>query len=113
MPWFQRRRAVAEQEQHKLWRQARMNTDIQQFISKRSELEIVDSFNAIERHFLEEIQVFFPLISCFLLGYAFIFSHFLRKHALTKNTYKSLFDFEAFAAFKRAPYIQNITYCEL
>ena len=91
MPWFQRRRAVAEQEQHKLWRQARMNTDIQQFISKRSELEIVDSFNAIERHFLEEIQVFFPLISCFLLGYAFIFSHFLRKHALTKNTYKSFF----------------------
>lgn len=57
MPWFQRRRAVAEQEQHKLWRQARMNTDIQQFISKRSELEIVDSFNAIERHFLEEIQL--------------------------------------------------------
>lgn len=57
MPWFQRRRAVAEEEQHKLWRQARMNTDIQQFISKRSELEIVDSFNAIERHFLEEIQL--------------------------------------------------------
>lgn len=57
MPWFQRRRAVAEQEQHKLWRQARMKTDIQQFISKMSELEIVDSFNAIERHLLEEIQV--------------------------------------------------------
>lgn len=83
MPWFQRRRAVAEQEQHKLWRQARMNTDIQQFISKRSELEIVDSFNAIERHFLEEIQVFLPLISYFLLGCAFIFSYFLRKHDLT------------------------------
>lgn len=83
MPWFQRRRAVAEQEQHKLWRQARMNTDIQQFISKRSELEIVDSFNAIERHFLEEIQVLFPLISYFLLGCAFIFSYFLRKHDLT------------------------------
>uniref|UniRef100_A0A2N9HK04 UDENN domain-containing protein n=1 Tax=Fagus sylvatica TaxID=28930 RepID=A0A2N9HK04_FAGSY len=56
MPWFQRRRAVAEQEQHKLWKQARMNADIQQFISKMSELEIVDSFNAIERHFLGEIQ---------------------------------------------------------
>ncbi|XP_062158352.1 uncharacterized protein LOC133865863 isoform X2 [Alnus glutinosa] len=56
MPWFQRRRAVAEQEQHKLWRQARINTDIQQFISKMSELEIVDSFNAIERHLLGEIQ---------------------------------------------------------
>lgn len=57
MPWFQRRRAVAEQEQHKLWKQARMNADIQQFISKMSELEIVDSFNAIERHFLGEIQL--------------------------------------------------------
>ncbi|KAL6281552.1 hypothetical protein ACE6H2_018433 [Prunus campanulata] len=56
-PWFQRRRAVAEQEQHKLWRQARMKTDIQQLISKMSELEIVDSFNAIERHILEEIQL--------------------------------------------------------
>ncbi|KAG6627430.1 protein DENND6B isoform X1 [Carya illinoinensis] len=58
MPWFQRRRAVAEQEQHKLWRQARMKTDIQQFISKMSELEIVDSFNAIERHLLEELQIY-------------------------------------------------------
>ncbi|XP_059640577.1 uncharacterized protein LOC132282804 [Cornus florida] len=56
VPWFQRRRAVAEQEQHRLWRQARMKTDIQQFISKMSELEIVDSFNAIERHLLGEIQ---------------------------------------------------------
>jgi hypothetical protein len=60
MPWFQRRRAVAEQEQHKLWRQARMNSNIQQFISKMSELEIVDSFNVIERHLLGEIQVHFP-----------------------------------------------------
>lgn len=34
-----------------------MKTDIQQLISKMSELEIVDSFNAIERHILEEIQV--------------------------------------------------------
>lgn len=57
MPWFQRRRAVAEQEQHRLWRQARMNTDIQHFISKMSELEIVDSFNAIERHLLGEIKL--------------------------------------------------------
>ncbi|KAF8378481.1 hypothetical protein HHK36_029823 [Tetracentron sinense] len=56
MPWFQRRRAVAEQEQHRLWRQARMRTEIQQFISKMSELEIVDSFNAIERYLLGEIQ---------------------------------------------------------
>lgn len=57
MPWFQRRRAVAEQEQHRLWRQARMNADIQQFISKMSELEIVDSFNAIERHIIGELQL--------------------------------------------------------
>uniref|UniRef100_A0A5B6YTJ8 UDENN domain-containing protein n=1 Tax=Davidia involucrata TaxID=16924 RepID=A0A5B6YTJ8_DAVIN len=56
MPWFQRRHAVAVQEQHRLWRQARMKTDIQQFISKMSELEIVDSFNAIERHLLGEMQ---------------------------------------------------------
>ncbi|XP_057952280.1 uncharacterized protein LOC131146608 [Malania oleifera] len=57
MPWFRRKRAVAEQEQHRLWRQARMKTDIQQFIYKMSELEIVDSFNAIERHLLGEIQL--------------------------------------------------------
>ena len=57
MPWFQRRRAVAEQEQDRLWRQARMKTDIQQLISRLSELEIVDSFNVIERLLLREIQV--------------------------------------------------------
>lgn len=34
-----------------------MNTDIQQLISKMTELEIVDSFNAIERHLLREVQV--------------------------------------------------------
>ncbi|GLU13333.1 hypothetical protein SLE2022_299710 [Rubroshorea leprosula] len=57
LPWFQRRRAVAEHEQHRLWRQARMKTDIHQLISKMSELEVVDSFNAIERHLLGEIQL--------------------------------------------------------
>ncbi|XP_057992791.1 uncharacterized protein LOC110641448 isoform X2 [Hevea brasiliensis] len=57
MPWFQRRRAVAEQEQHRLWRQARLKTDIQLFLSKMSELEVVDSFNAIERHLNGEIEV--------------------------------------------------------
>ncbi|KAM1377836.1 hypothetical protein FF1_039291 [Malus domestica] len=54
VPWFQRRRAVAEQEQDRLWRHARMKTDIQQLMSKMSELEIIDSFNCIERHLLEE-----------------------------------------------------------
>lgn len=56
MPWFQSRRAAAEQEQRKLYRQARINCDIQKLISKMSEVEIVDSFNAIERHLLAEIQ---------------------------------------------------------
>ncbi|TKY54938.1 DENND6A protein [Spatholobus suberectus] len=56
MPWFQRRRAVAEQEQDRLWRHARMKTDIRQLISKMSELEIVDSFNVIERLLLRELQ---------------------------------------------------------
>ncbi|GMH16631.1 hypothetical protein Nepgr_018472 [Nepenthes gracilis] len=57
MPWFQRRRAVAEQEQHRLWRQARMKTDIKQFISGMSELKIIDSFHAIERNLLAELQL--------------------------------------------------------
>ncbi|XP_071731523.1 uncharacterized protein [Rutidosis leptorrhynchoides] len=57
-PWFHRRRAVAEQEQHRLWRQARMNANIQVFINKLSELEIVETFNAIERHLLAEMQQF-------------------------------------------------------
>ncbi|KAL2338298.1 hypothetical protein Fmac_012744 [Flemingia macrophylla] len=56
MPWFQRRRAVAEQEQDRLWRHARMKIDIQQLVSKMSELEIVDSFNVIERLLLRELQ---------------------------------------------------------
>ncbi|XP_044477132.1 protein DENND6A-like isoform X2 [Mangifera indica] len=56
MPWFQRRRAAAEQEQNRLWRQARMRTNVQLLISKMSELEIVDSFNAIERCLTEETQ---------------------------------------------------------
>ncbi|KAL3529317.1 hypothetical protein ACH5RR_008639 [Cinchona calisaya] len=56
LPWFKRKRAIAEQEQLRLWRQARMKTDIRQFISKLSEVKIVDSFNAIERHLLGELQ---------------------------------------------------------
>ncbi|KAM7471156.1 hypothetical protein LguiA_009339 [Lonicera macranthoides] len=55
-PWFQRKRAVAEQEQRRLWRQARMKADIRQYIYKMSELEIIDSFNAIEKHLLAEMQ---------------------------------------------------------
>lgn len=62
MPWFQRRRAVAEQEQHRLWRQARMSADVPRLVSKLPELEVVDLFNAIERHLLKEIEVFLPTI---------------------------------------------------
>ncbi|XP_038984913.1 protein DENND6B isoform X2 [Phoenix dactylifera] len=57
MPWFQRKRAAVEKEQCRLWRQARINIDIHKLLSKMSEVEIVDSFNAIERHLIEEIQV--------------------------------------------------------
>lgn len=57
LPWFQTRHAITEKEQQRLWRQARMKADIHHFILKMSELEIVDSFNAIERHLLVEIQV--------------------------------------------------------
>lgn len=57
MPWFQRRRSVAEQEQHRIWRQARAKADIRQFLSKMSEVEVVDSFNAVEKHLLAEIQL--------------------------------------------------------
>ncbi|KAL8488002.1 hypothetical protein ACS0TY_024326 [Phlomoides rotata] len=56
LPWFRRKRAVAEQEQYKLWRQARIKTNIHQLIGKMSELETVDSFNAIERHLQGEMQ---------------------------------------------------------
>ncbi|KAK4350000.1 hypothetical protein RND71_029313 [Anisodus tanguticus] len=56
LPWFQRKRAVSEQEQYRLWRQARVRADIQHLISRMSELEIVDTFNAIERHLLGELQ---------------------------------------------------------
>ncbi|XP_045790149.1 protein DENND6A isoform X2 [Trifolium pratense] len=59
MPWFQRRRAVSVQEQERLWRQARIKTDIHQLISKFSEVEIVDSFNVIERLLLKEMQVLY------------------------------------------------------
>ncbi|XP_078444444.1 polarity axis stabilization protein [Wolffia australiana] len=57
MPWFQKRRVIAEVEQQRLWRQARMKTDINKLIMAMSELEIVDSFNAIEGHLLREIQL--------------------------------------------------------
>ena len=57
LPWFRRKRAVAEQEPLRLWRLVRMKTDIKKFISQLSEVEIVDSFNANEIHLLGELQV--------------------------------------------------------
>ncbi|RAL50086.1 hypothetical protein DM860_007760 [Cuscuta australis] len=56
IPWFQRKRAVAEHEQYRLWRQARVKVDIKQIISPMSELEIVDTYNAIEKNFIREMQ---------------------------------------------------------
>eukprot|EP00249_Psilotum_nudum_P011704 c23334_g1_i2 orf=723-3173(+) len=57
MPWFQRRYAVAEQEQHRIWRQARAKADVRAFLSRMSEVEVINSFNAVERHLLAEIQL--------------------------------------------------------
>lgn len=57
MPWFQRRRAVAEQEQHRIWRQARSKADVQSFLTSMTEVEVVDSFSAVERHLIIELQM--------------------------------------------------------
>ncbi|KAM3314383.1 hypothetical protein ACQJBY_033302 [Aegilops geniculata] len=56
MPWFRQRRSAAEQDQLRLWRQARMNVDIEKLMSKMSELERIDSFNVIERYLLKEME---------------------------------------------------------
>lgn len=57
MPWFQRRRAVAEQEQHRIWRQARCKVDVESFLTSMTEVEVLDSFSAVERHLIIELQV--------------------------------------------------------
>lgn len=57
MPWFQRRRAVAEHEQHRIWRHSRSKADVQSFLTSMTEVEIVDSFSAVERHLIAELQV--------------------------------------------------------
>ncbi|KAJ7550201.1 hypothetical protein O6H91_07G088200 [Diphasiastrum complanatum] len=57
MPWFQRRRAVAEQEQHRIWRVARLKVDMRPFLSKMSEVEVIDMFHAVVRHLLAEMQM--------------------------------------------------------
>lgn len=65
MPWFRQRRAAAEQEQQRLWRQARMNVNIEKLMSNMSEIERIDSFDAVERYLLREMEVTF-LVTCFL-----------------------------------------------
>lgn len=67
MPWFQRRRAAAETEQKRLWRQARINVDIQKLISNMSELERLDLFNAVERYLLRELEVYDLPLALFLV----------------------------------------------
>jgi hypothetical protein len=69
MPWFQRRRAVAEQEQHRIWRQARSKADVQSFLTSMTEVEVVDSFSAVERHLIIELQVqiIYPMFSVYHL----------------------------------------------
>lgn len=57
MPWFQRRRAVAEQEQHRIWRQARSKANVETFLTSMTEVEVLDSFSAVERHLIIELQV--------------------------------------------------------
>jgi hypothetical protein len=57
MPWFRQRRSAAEKDQQRLWRQARLNVDIEKLMSKMSELERIDSFNVIERYLLREMEV--------------------------------------------------------
>ncbi|AQK69982.1 hypothetical protein ZEAMMB73_Zm00001d016057 [Zea mays] len=56
MPWFRQRRAAAEQEQQRLWRQARMNVNIEKLMSNMSEIERIDSFDAVERYLLREME---------------------------------------------------------
>ena len=87
MPWFQRRRTGVEQEQHRLWRQARMKADIQLLISKMSELEIVDSFNSIERHLQGEI-----LVNCSVSS-----NFFSSNDPHFKEQYANSFFFQSFA----------------
>lgn len=62
MPWFRQRRSAAEQDQQRLWRQARMNVDIEKLMAKMSELERIDSFNVIERYLQREVEVILVLM---------------------------------------------------
>lgn len=82
MPWFRQRRAAAEQEQQRLWRQARMNVDIEKLMSKMSELERIDSFNAVERYLLREMEVF-SHIFLFKKLWSTKFCHFLTYDRIT------------------------------
>ncbi|XP_002993637.2 protein DENND6B [Selaginella moellendorffii] len=57
MPWFRSRRANAEREQRRIWRQARARADVRTIVSKMPELELVETFNAILRHLVAELDL--------------------------------------------------------
>ncbi|CAI5941350.1 unnamed protein product [Closterium sp. NIES-65] len=57
MPWFQRRRAVAEAEQHRLWRAARLRADVRKAVGGMGEADLVEAFLCVERHMAVESKV--------------------------------------------------------
>lgn len=57
MPWFQRRRAVAEAQQRRLWCRAREKADIRRFIATMDEGQLLDGFHALEKHIAGELRV--------------------------------------------------------
>ncbi|CAI7770202.1 unnamed protein product, partial [Closterium sp. NIES-54] len=56
MPWFQRRRAVAEAEQHRLWRAARLRADVRKAVGGMGEADLVEAFLCVERHMAVESE---------------------------------------------------------
>ncbi|CAI5529250.1 unnamed protein product [Closterium sp. Naga37s-1] len=56
MPWFQRRRAVAEAEQHRLWRAARLRADVRKAVGGMGEADLVEAFLCVERHMVVESE---------------------------------------------------------
>ncbi|GJP33799.1 hypothetical protein CLOM_g18309 [Closterium sp. NIES-68] len=56
MPWFQRRRAVAEAEQHRLWRAARLRADARKFVEGMGEGELMEAFSCLATQMADERQ---------------------------------------------------------
>ena len=57
MPWFRRRRAVAEAEQHRLWREARLGADAGRWLDRMSEGDVMEAYVCVEKHLASEIKV--------------------------------------------------------